>query len=110
VGYSVPMILILTTLALLLAQLPIARHISGAQTLGMFSIYLLFGDGCRCVTSQYWWWNNSAGLGKKSGANRFGATVHLVGLLGNCAGDFSGLLVSGAIVALAVWGIKLDLF
>ncbi|MEM9823381.1 MAG: DUF819 family protein [Bacteroidota bacterium] len=39
-GYAVPMILILTIVALLLAQLPLARRINGAQTLGMFSIYL----------------------------------------------------------------------
>lgn len=39
-GYSFPSIIIITTLALIIAQLPIAKRIKGAQTLGMFSVYL----------------------------------------------------------------------
>lgn len=39
-GYSMPSILILTTIALLLAQLPAIQRISGAKLLGLFSIYL----------------------------------------------------------------------
>jgi len=39
-GYPIPSIIIITTLALIIAQLPIAKRIKGAQTLGMFSVYL----------------------------------------------------------------------
>ncbi len=40
VGLSVPSILILTTIALLLAQSKMIQKISGARLLGMFSVYL----------------------------------------------------------------------
>lgn len=39
-GYPVPSILILTTIALLLAQWPVVQRLSGAKLLGLFSIYL----------------------------------------------------------------------
>ncbi|MEL6969189.1 MAG: DUF819 family protein [Bacteroidota bacterium] len=39
-GYPVPSILILTTIALILAQFTIVQQLSGAKLLGLFSIYL----------------------------------------------------------------------
>lgn len=39
-GYTIPSILIITLLSLLLAQLPIVKQLRGAQTLGIFSVYL----------------------------------------------------------------------
>ena len=39
-GYPVPSILILTTIALVLAQWPVVQRLSGAKLLGLFSIYL----------------------------------------------------------------------
>ncbi len=39
-GYQFPSIIIITILALIIAQLPIAKRIKGAQTLGMFAVYL----------------------------------------------------------------------
>jgi len=39
-GVQVPMILVLTSFALLLAQLPLARRLQGARLLGMFGVYL----------------------------------------------------------------------
>ena len=36
----VPMIIVLTVLALVIAQLPIAKRVRGARTLGMFGVYL----------------------------------------------------------------------
>jgi len=39
-GVAVPSILILTTLALVLAQLPIARNLTGGRLVGMFFVYL----------------------------------------------------------------------
>ncbi len=40
VGISVPSIIIITILALVIAQLPIAKRLNGAQLLGMFAVYL----------------------------------------------------------------------
>ncbi|THH40607.1 DUF819 family protein [Neolewinella litorea] len=40
VGYSVPSILILTTIALLLAQVPRMHRLAGGQVLGLFFVYL----------------------------------------------------------------------
>ena len=37
---SVPSIIIITLIALIIAQLPVAKKINGAQVLGMFSVYL----------------------------------------------------------------------
>jgi uncharacterized membrane protein len=37
---GVPMILVLTALALVLAQMPVARRLRGARLLGMFGVYL----------------------------------------------------------------------
>ncbi len=37
---GIPSIIVITVLALVIAQLPIAKQIKGAQTLGMFSVYL----------------------------------------------------------------------
>ncbi|MEZ5041104.1 MAG: DUF819 family protein [Saprospiraceae bacterium] len=39
-GYNVPTIIIITILALIIAQLPMAKRIKGAQVLGMFAVYL----------------------------------------------------------------------
>ncbi|MCB9290342.1 MAG: DUF819 family protein [Lewinellaceae bacterium] len=39
-GFAVPSIIIITVLALVVAQLPAARRLRGAQALGMFSVYL----------------------------------------------------------------------
>ena len=39
-GFNVPSIIIITTFALIIAQLPIAQKIKGAQVLGMFSVYI----------------------------------------------------------------------
>jgi len=39
-GFSVPSILIITVIALVIAQLPFAKQLRGAQTLGIFSVYL----------------------------------------------------------------------
>lgn len=39
-GWQLPSILVLTTLALLLAQFPLIRRLRGARTLGMFAVYL----------------------------------------------------------------------
>ena len=39
-GIKLPMIIILTIIALIIAQLPIASKIKGSQTLGMFAIYI----------------------------------------------------------------------
>lgn len=39
-GFPVPAILIITVIALLIAQLPIAKKLVGAQTFGIFSVYL----------------------------------------------------------------------
>ncbi|MEZ5317577.1 MAG: DUF819 family protein [Vicinamibacterales bacterium] len=39
-GVTVPSILILTTLALVIAQLPVARTLVGARVLGMYGVYL----------------------------------------------------------------------
>jgi uncharacterized membrane protein len=39
-GYAIPEILVITILALLIAQLPAARRLRGAQVFGMFSVYL----------------------------------------------------------------------
>ena len=40
IGYAVPAILILTTIALLLAQLPIFHQLAGGQVIGLFCVYL----------------------------------------------------------------------
>ena len=40
VGVELPSILILTTFALILAQVPMIQRVSGARLLGMFSVYL----------------------------------------------------------------------
>ena len=39
-GYNLPSIIVITILALVIAQLPASRHIKGAQTLGMFAVYI----------------------------------------------------------------------
>lgn len=39
-GFSLPSIIIITIIALILAQLPITKRVRGAQMLGMFSVYL----------------------------------------------------------------------
>lgn len=39
-GYTIPAILIITVIALIIAQLPIVKQLRGAQTLGIFSVYL----------------------------------------------------------------------
>jgi len=39
-GLNVPSILVITTLGLVLAQLPWARHLAGARPLGLYAIYL----------------------------------------------------------------------
>lgn len=39
-GFPVPSILIITVIALVIAQLPFAKQLRGAQTLGIFSVYL----------------------------------------------------------------------
>jgi len=39
-GFGIPSIIIITTIALILAQLPITKRLKGAQMLGMFSVYL----------------------------------------------------------------------
>ena len=39
-GIGIPSIIIITTIALILAQLPITKRLKGAQMLGMFSVYL----------------------------------------------------------------------
>ena len=39
-GYAVPSIILITILALVIAQFPIAKRLKGAQALGMFSVYL----------------------------------------------------------------------
>lgn len=39
-GYVVPSIIIITLLALIIAQFPIAKRLKGAQAMGMFSVYL----------------------------------------------------------------------
>jgi len=51
-GISVPAILLLTTLALLLAQLPVVQNLRGGQRLGMYGAYLfLAGLGTLCEVS-----------------------------------------------------------
>jgi uncharacterized membrane protein len=40
IGFTVPSILILTTLALVLAQIPVIHRLRGGQVLGLFCIYL----------------------------------------------------------------------
>lgn len=40
IGWRIPEVLVLTTLALLVAQTPMARRMRGAQPLGLFGIYL----------------------------------------------------------------------
>ncbi|MCB9080224.1 MAG: DUF819 family protein [Lewinellaceae bacterium] len=40
IGWSVPAILIITTIALVIAQFPIAKRLKGGQLLGLFSVYL----------------------------------------------------------------------
>ena len=39
-GFEIPSILILTTIALLLAQIPMVHHLKGARLLGMISVYI----------------------------------------------------------------------
>ena len=39
-GYPIPEILVITVIALLIAQLPAVRRLRGAQVFGMFSVYL----------------------------------------------------------------------
>lgn len=39
-GFEIPSILILTTIALVLAQIPLVQNIPGTKLLGMFSVYL----------------------------------------------------------------------
>lgn len=39
-GYLIPEILVITVIALLLAQVPAVRYLRGAQVFGMFSVYL----------------------------------------------------------------------
>ena len=39
-GWSFPSILVLTTIALVLAQIPLVQRLDGAKLLGMFSVYL----------------------------------------------------------------------
>ncbi|MBK7873523.1 MAG: DUF819 family protein [Saprospiraceae bacterium] len=39
-GYPIPSILIITMIALVIAQLPIVKYLRGAQVLGIFSVYL----------------------------------------------------------------------
>lgn len=51
-GFSVPSILILTTLALIAAQLPMVQRLKGTQMLGMYGAYLFLGTlGAYCELS-----------------------------------------------------------
>lgn len=51
-GLAVPSILILTTLALIAAQLPAVQRLSGTQVLGMYGAYLFLGTlGAYCELS-----------------------------------------------------------
>lgn len=51
-GRDVPSIVILTTIALVLAQLPVMRRIKGAKSLGMFAVYIFLAViGALCDAS-----------------------------------------------------------
>ena len=51
-GFSTPSILILTTLALIAAQLPVVQRLKGTQMLGMYGAYLFLGTlGAYCELS-----------------------------------------------------------
>jgi uncharacterized membrane protein len=51
-GVHVPMILVLTTIALAIAQLPVVKRLRGARTLGMFGVYLFLAViGALCDTA-----------------------------------------------------------
>lgn len=53
-GYKIPMIIVITILSLIVAQLPIAKRVKGAQTLGMFAVYLFLAViGAFCDFSAF---------------------------------------------------------
>lgn len=61
VGVTIPSILILTTIALLLAQLPAIQRLTGAHILGLFSVYLFLAViGAFCEFSAL------AGMGSRA--------------------------------------------
>ncbi len=54
-GYQVPSILVLTTLALILAQVPALHRLPGGQVLGLFFVYLFLAViGAYCELAALW--------------------------------------------------------
>lgn len=76
-GFGIPSIIIITTIALILAQLPITKRLKGAQMLGMFSVYLFLAV--------------------------IGAFCDLAALKG--MGELGGVLLIFALITVAVHGV-----
>lgn len=89
-GVPMPSILILTIIALVLAQLPIVAHIRGARVLGLIAVYLFL-----------------AVIGAFADLSRLSA----LGSLGSTLLGFAAIIVAvhGLIVFAAAWLLRLDL-
>jgi uncharacterized membrane protein len=83
-GWNVPMILVLTTVALAIAQMPVAKRLVGARLLGMFGVYLFLAViGALCDLAAL----------RESGAVGFGIFLFVCVVM-----LVHGLLVFGAAV------------
>jgi uncharacterized membrane protein len=89
-GWTVPSVLILTTLALLLAQLPVVARLAGARALGMYAVYCFLAViGAFCD------------LRALSGLGALGATL--------LAFAFLVVLVHGLLTFATAWLLRMDL-
>ena len=87
---GVPSIIIITIIALIIAQIPIAKKIKGAQVLGMFSVYLFLAViGAFCD------------LGALSQLGSLGFVLFLMGM--------TAVLIHGSVTYIAARIMKLDL-
>ena len=80
---GVPSILVVTTLALVLAQLPVAKRLRGARLLGMFAVYLFLGGvgaGAYTIAAVNFFLGKSAELSTALGLS-IGCPALLVGSL-----------------------------
>lgn len=90
IGFTVPSILILTTIALLLAQIPAIHKLAGGHVLGLFSVYLFLA-----VIGAYCEFAALMGIGDLA--------WRLMVLVGTIA------VIHGLVLLPAIWYGKLDL-
>ncbi len=89
-GTPIPSIIIITTIALIIAQLPVTQRLRGAQMLGMFSVYLflaVIGAFCDLVALQ--------GLGELGGILLVFALITV--------------FIHGGVTLIAAWVMKMGL-